>query len=290
MSLLGAGNVTSAEQAEFERRMRELQTQIEDKAPANSQIDPATALLIGQGVPQVSGLTLVSKVGAVVIAWSAVPITDLKRYEVQIATDGAFTTDVVTRFTRETKWTWDEGTAGRIYFFRIRARNIAESVGVYSNVLNGESGEVQTIDVAAAAITTTLIAPNAVNNVATALTEGVIVISDTVNRTSLQSVTLTTTSTNAVLLFAGMLFNSTTAGASIHSPSITDKDDVVLFQRGGDFASGGLVNDFRGDAYFMWEDPTPITGTQTYHMRTIKISGVNIDIKDRMMAVLEIKR
>lgn len=110
-------------------------------------------------VPQVTGLRVLGKIpGAITLAWNQVRISDLRRYELDVATDLAFSTDKQTFNVAGTEYQFSTisltGGGGTAIYARVRARNRASIPGPYSVVLNATIGQVQTVDIADGAITT----------------------------------------------------------------------------------------------------------------------------------------
>jgi len=110
-------------------------------------------------VPKITGLRVVgSTPGAVTVAWARSPVSDLKRYELDIAEDFAFTDNKQTFNVANTEWTFNtvsaEGGGGdTVVYARVRARTNSGNVGVYSVVLDTTTGQAQTEDIEDGAVT-----------------------------------------------------------------------------------------------------------------------------------------
>ena len=71
---------------ELEIRLRRIEALLEQKQDAN--VDATSVSRARIAVPQVTGLSLAGKTpSAVSVKWNAVPIPDLRRYQLQIAED-----------------------------------------------------------------------------------------------------------------------------------------------------------------------------------------------------------
>ncbi len=138
---------------ELENRLRRMEVAIAALQPANQD---ATATSRGSAaVPQVTGLSLDGTIpGGFTVKWNATTIPDLRKYQVQFATDLAFTEDLQT-FTAATisfPFTTAVGT-DTSYFCRVRAQNQAGQTGDYSATLNTSTGTVATEDLEDGAVT-----------------------------------------------------------------------------------------------------------------------------------------
>ena len=110
-------------------------------------------------VPKITGLRVVgSTPGAVTVAWTRSPVSNLKRYELDIAEDFAFTENKQTFNVASTEWTFNTvsttgGGGDTVVYARVRARTNSGNVGVYSAVLDTTTGQAQTADIADDAVT-----------------------------------------------------------------------------------------------------------------------------------------
>jgi hypothetical protein len=113
-------------------------------ARANANADVNDTAYAGGTPPMVTGLSLVSNVGSIHVKWSRSSISDLKTYELQIATNGDFTENVLTKSTRELEYNWEEGEDDTTYYMRVRAVNIPGNPGPWGARLNTDTGLVNT--------------------------------------------------------------------------------------------------------------------------------------------------
>ncbi len=140
---------------ELELRLRRMEIAIGQRALGNED-----AITLSRGnsstVPQVTGLSLGGAIpGGFTVNWSAVTISDLRRYEVQFATDLGFTTGLqkFTAATTTLAFTTADTSAATVYFTRVRAVNSAGTPGTFSITLNTTTGQAESQDIADEAIT-----------------------------------------------------------------------------------------------------------------------------------------
>jgi hypothetical protein len=136
---------------ELESRLRRIEVAMTKAGLGNQD-----ALVVSRGsgaVPQVTGLSLGGTIpGGFTVNWNASTISDLRRYDIQFATDLAFTTGLQ-KFTAVTT-TWAFTTAAtEVYFARVRAVNNSASVGLWSITLNTTTGQAATEDIEDGAVT-----------------------------------------------------------------------------------------------------------------------------------------
>jgi hypothetical protein len=136
---------------EVELRFRRIEEQLERLLPSDGTDGGGTKRL--NTPPQVTGLRVVGSVpGAVTLAWNAVPISDLRRYELDIAEDIAFTVNKQSFPVAGTQHQFstvssEGGGGGTVIYARVRARNRAGVVGPWSATLNTSTGQAQTEDI-----------------------------------------------------------------------------------------------------------------------------------------------
>jgi hypothetical protein len=94
--------------------------------------------------PIVTGTELVSNVGNIHVKWVRSTITDLKFYQIQIATNSDFTQNVITKNWQDTEYIWEEGSEDETYYIRVRAVNTANNAGPWSARVNSLTGKVYT--------------------------------------------------------------------------------------------------------------------------------------------------
>jgi hypothetical protein len=142
---------------ELEVRLRRMEAKLSRKADAN--LDATVTSGASDVVPQVTGLRKVgSNPGTVTVAWNAVVIPDLRRYELNFAEDLAFSTNAQTVKIATTQYQLSTisatgGAGDTALYVRVRAVNVAGTPGVWSVVLNTATGQVQTDDLADDSVT-----------------------------------------------------------------------------------------------------------------------------------------
>lgn len=137
---------------EMELRLRRIEQQLERLVGAGDLTEDGDTKRLNTP-PQVTGLRVLGSVpGAITLGWNAVPISDLRRYELDIAEDIAFTVNKQTFNVAGTSHQFstvsaEGGGGGTVIFARVRARNRAGVAGPYSVTLNTATGQAQTEDI-----------------------------------------------------------------------------------------------------------------------------------------------
>ena len=156
---------------ELESRLRRIEILLASKVDATSlSEDGSTDTQRVDNVPQVIGLKVSgSTPGAITVAWNQVRISDLRRYELDVAEDLAFVTNAETKNIAGTEFTYntntDTGGGGdTTIFIRVRARASSGNVGPYSVTLNTTTGQAQSADIADDAIDANAIQDGAVTS------------------------------------------------------------------------------------------------------------------------------
>ena len=148
-----------AEDLETELRLRRIEGELERLAGASSYGDVSVQTQRTDSVPRVSGLRVIgSTPGAVTVAWSQVRISNLRRYELEIAEDCGFSENRQQFNVAGTEWQFSTisatgGGGDTDVFARVRAQNKSGTTGEWSAVLNTETGQAQSDDIADEAIT-----------------------------------------------------------------------------------------------------------------------------------------
>ena len=127
---------------ELESRLRRIEVELDRRVRTN---DASTTLSRATvTVPQVKGLsTDAAIIGGLSVKWTPVTISNLRRYEVQFATDVGFTTSVQEFITVTPNFTFTTAsTSQSVYYCRVRAVNSAGVKGEYSVVLNVNTGQI----------------------------------------------------------------------------------------------------------------------------------------------------
>lgn len=140
---------------ELENRLRRMEVAIESKADNAALSDDGSEVTQRVDIiPKVTGLAVSgSTPGAITVAWNQVRISDLRRYELDVAEDLAFSENAETKNIAGTEFTYntnsDTGGGGdTTIFIRVRARSSSGNVGPYSATLNTTTGQAQTADIA----------------------------------------------------------------------------------------------------------------------------------------------
>lgn len=156
---------------ELELRLRRIEVELEKRVLRNQDVED-TGRSRGT-VPQVTGIRVSgSTPGAVTVAWNAVAISDLRRYDVEFAEDVAFVTNKQTFREGNTFFQFSTasatgGAGGTTFFARVRAINSIQQNGLFSVTLNTTTGQVVAGDIADDAIDTDQIVDGAVTGVKT---------------------------------------------------------------------------------------------------------------------------
>jgi hypothetical protein len=145
---------------ELELRLRRIEVQLAGKSDSNQD---AAELSRGAGdVPQVTGLSLGGSIpGGFTIKWTAVTISDLRKYEVQFATNLGFNENLqeFTAGSTSFPFTTADTLVSTSYFARVRAVNNVGTPGPYSITLNTSTGQAASQDIEDEAITAEKIDP-----------------------------------------------------------------------------------------------------------------------------------
>jgi hypothetical protein len=275
--------------SELDRKFRYLEDLILQRAPANAGVAAGVTVIAGGTPPKVTGLTLTSRILKIVVSWNAVPISDLKRYEVQVSTADDFT-DATTYFTRETQFSYEEGDQATVYYVRVRARNIGEQTGAYSGTLNATTGQVTAAyieddavgsdAVADGAIQTVHLETEAITNLESAYTAGAFTFTGGVD--TIQTVTITVEEAASLVIIHW--------GFSLQRVGGDESQELWVYRDTAESMST-LVNTNgttkKHAAGVIIE--TPGAGTYTYTMK-IDSNGNDDTASNRYLVVQEIKR
>lgn len=150
---------------ELELRLRRIEAALEGKLNSNTTDEQSGNR---SNVPQVTGLRVTGQTpGSVTIAWNPVAIPNLRRYDVQFATNIGFSENVQTFTENSTSRTFDTASAtggggGATWYARVRAVNTFGKTGQWSVTLNTTTGQAQTEDLAPGSVTQVQINPTGV--------------------------------------------------------------------------------------------------------------------------------
>jgi len=148
-----------ADDPQLESRLRNIEVDLAQRTPANNndQADPNRALENRGSVvqrrhrqppPQISGLRVENNViGALSVKWNSSDLSDLRRYEVQVATDPNFR-DADTFTVLEPQYIFPDGAADQTYFVRVRQINSRGEASPYSSFLNTTTGQATFLNLA----------------------------------------------------------------------------------------------------------------------------------------------
>src|SRR3990172_9162556 len=140
------------EDLELELRLRRIEVELEKKVNSNADSDVQGRSRLTP--PQVTGFRVAGQTpGTVTMNWNASQISDLRRYQIQFAEDGGFSTNLQTFNTRDTAYTFSTasesgGASGTVFFTRVRVQNSIGQFSVWSVVINTATGEVVAGDLA----------------------------------------------------------------------------------------------------------------------------------------------
>ena len=152
------------EAAALDQRLRELEAEIQalkDKGVpiATPGLQPPSLTntsntpLPASIPPQVSGLTVTPKIQKVILNWNAANISDLLRYEIQVAPNPNFDS-ITTLYTNNTTFTIDDVTTDENISVRVRATNTSGGNGPFSAIISSNPLLVDTANIARQATTT----------------------------------------------------------------------------------------------------------------------------------------
>jgi len=136
---------------ELELRLRRIEESLDGKIDANQ--DAAVTGRGKGGVPQVTGLRVTGQTpGSVTIAWNPVAIPDLRRYELNFATNLGYSTNLKSAIEATTQYTFNTASAtggggGATWYARVRAVNSSGVKGTWSVTLNLTTGQAQSEDI-----------------------------------------------------------------------------------------------------------------------------------------------
>jgi len=129
---------------ELEQRLRRIEQVLAMKAAANEFSDTQSGS--NQDIPKPEGLSSEYHITKWKVTWDPVDIPDVKKYELIVGTDSAFST-VLGNYTRtEPEFTYPGASADITYYVRIRAVNMDLEEGPYSDTLNVTTSGLITTD------------------------------------------------------------------------------------------------------------------------------------------------
>lgn len=143
---------------ELELRLRRIESQLERLIGASDLAGSEFTQRVST-VPTVTGLRVIGRTpGSVTVAWNQLRLSDLRRYELEIAGNLAFTSNKQTFNVAGTEFQFstvaiEGGGGGATVYARVRARVNNGNVGQFSAVLNATTGQAQTDDIADEAVT-----------------------------------------------------------------------------------------------------------------------------------------
>jgi hypothetical protein len=149
---------------DLELRLRRIEVELGKRAFAN---EDATTLSRGRGdVPRVAGLRVGGQIpGGLTVNWNAVTISDLRRYEIEFATDLAFTKNKQAFTAGGITYPFTTALGGGlVYYARVRAVNSTGRRGTWSITLNTSTGQADSGDIADGAVDATNIAGDSITN------------------------------------------------------------------------------------------------------------------------------
>lgn len=136
----------------LELELQRIQSALSRKAEANVHTAAGTALTTpGRTPPQLTGLALVSNVNTITAQWNPTTITDLLKYEVQVSSDADMVSPA-TFTTRDTTFTYQQGSPDTTYYLRVRAVNQGFLNGPWTGILNTATGTISTAHIEAGAV------------------------------------------------------------------------------------------------------------------------------------------
>lgn len=143
---------------ELELRLRRMEAKLETLA-GSSDFGDSGAVQRVTDVPIVTGLRVLGRTpGAITVAWNQLRLSDLRRYELEIAGNLAFTSNKQTFNVAGTEFQFSSqesegGGGGATIYARVRARTTNGNTGNFSAVLNTTTGQAQTADIADSSVT-----------------------------------------------------------------------------------------------------------------------------------------
>ncbi len=208
----------------------------------------------------------------IVIKWNAVPIHDLKRYEVLVDTAATFDVDPKTFKTRATQFTWEEGATGTTYYMKVRAINGIEIPGSYSSTVNTSTGQIVTGDITDVNVTTAKIADNATAVPVSTYVEGAQTIANSPTWTAVGTIDVTASGAPIVLTFCVRLVSTAAGRIAMRIWRINGTDHQVHPTSGyiecRSVTNGNLVT-------FLYSE-TPAADVYTYRVDMYKIAGASV--------------
>jgi hypothetical protein len=136
---------------ELEQRLRRIEQVLAMKANANEFADEQSGA--NEDIPKPENLESEYHTTKWKVTWDPVEIPDVKRYELVIGADAAFSTVISEHVRTEPEFTYPGASAGITYFIRVRAVNMDSEEGPWSSTLDVSTGLVTTEDIEENALT-----------------------------------------------------------------------------------------------------------------------------------------
>lgn len=143
---------------DLELRLRRIEALLAQCRKISDIGDAEDDTILTDVVPQVTGLRVTGKtVGTISFAWNQVSISDLRRYELWVAEDLAFSENIQKFNLLTNTYSFNtialvSGGGGTTIYAKVRARTRSNKVGAFSTVLSTTVGQIQTDDIVDGAV------------------------------------------------------------------------------------------------------------------------------------------
>lgn len=130
------------EDPEREERFRRLEEEVAKRSLAQLSVGENAQMRARSPTPQVQGIRVDRNIiGGLGVQWSPLEIGDIRRYEIEAATDQGFRNVVESENLTANSYVFRSLDPETTYYIRVRGVNSRGEPGPYSSVLNSQSGQ-----------------------------------------------------------------------------------------------------------------------------------------------------